>query len=218
MLSYIFMKILESQPRRYDRGLAWLSLGQSERVKRRIVDEHVEPGVRMLEIGAGTGTLAVMAARRGANVVAFDISESMLRVARQNVAAANLTRSIDLMEMGLGRMDTFEDECFDLVVATLVFSELNRNEQVYALRHALRVLRHGGRLVVADEVYPRHAGERLIHWLVRTPLAVVTYVFCQSTTAAVRDLEHLAQAAGFKLEHSERSAMDAFLYLVAQKE
>ena len=51
MLSYVFMKNLESRVRRYDRGLAWPSLGHSTRVKKRIVAEHIRPGVRVLEIG-----------------------------------------------------------------------------------------------------------------------------------------------------------------------
>jgi demethylmenaquinone methyltransferase/2-methoxy-6-polyprenyl-1,4-benzoquinol methylase len=217
MFSYILMKILESRPNQYDRGLVLLSLGQSERVKRRIVEEHVHPGVRMLEIGVGTGALAVMAARKGAKVVGFDISEDMLRVARQKMAAANLNENTELMEMGVGGMDTFEDESFDLVLATLVFSELSPDEQAYALRHAWRVLRPGGRLVVADEVKPRQAGKRLLHGLVRAPLAVITYAFSGSTTRAVKDLKRLAQEAGFTQEHLERSGMDAFLYLVARK-
>ena len=43
-------------------------------------------------------------------------------------------------------------DSFDLVMSTLVFSELSRDERLYALRHAHRVLRPGGCLAIADEV------------------------------------------------------------------
>ena len=59
MFSYVFMKILETAPRRYDRGLALLSFGQSERVRDRIVREFVAPGQEILIVGCGTGTKAV---------------------------------------------------------------------------------------------------------------------------------------------------------------
>lgn len=212
------MKILESRPGRYDRGIAWLSLGQSERVKRRIVDEHVRPGLRLLEVGVGTGTLAVMAAQAGAEVIGFDINGGMLDLARRKVAAAGLDQRVELREMGVGGMDAYEDESIDLVVATLVLSELSPDEQAYTLRHAVRILRAGGKLVLADEVRPRRRGQRFLHGLVRAPLAALTYVVTQSTTRAVDDLEGRVEQAGLSIEQQERSAIGSFLFMVARKE
>ena len=66
MSSYVYMKILESQPERYDRGIALLSLGAADRCKKKLVDETVRPGFHVLEIGCGTGTMAILAGRAGA--------------------------------------------------------------------------------------------------------------------------------------------------------
>jgi len=98
MFNYVYMKILESQPDRYDRGIWWLSFGQSETVKRRIVGEQVTPGSRVLDMGCGTGTLAVLAAEKGAQVTGFDVSPGMLAVARRKVVAGGLTERIELQE------------------------------------------------------------------------------------------------------------------------
>jgi ubiquinone/menaquinone biosynthesis C-methylase UbiE len=211
------MKILESRPKRYDKGIAWLSRGQSEKIKARIVREHVQPGTRMLEIGVGTGTLAVMAAKKGASVLGFDICEAMLKVAREKVAEAKLGDNVRLREMGVGGMDSFADGSFDLVCSTLVFSELTKEEQTYALRHALRILTPGGKLALADEVKPTTTGKRLLHALARAPVALVTYLVTQSTTNAVRGLMQMVAEAGFVVDREERSSLDSFMYLVARK-
>ena len=218
MSSYVYMKILETQPRRYDRGIAWLSLGRARKAKRRLVEDNVRKGCRVLEIGAGTGTMAVLAAGRGARVTGFDVSGPMLQVAREKVRDAGLEESIELLEMGVSGMDRFDDESFDLVMSTLVFSELSHDEQAYALRHARRVLKPGGRLALADEARPRSLARRVLHGALRIPLAAVTFALTQTSTRAVEGLEDAIRAAGFEIVKAQRSAFDSFLYVVAQKE
>lgn len=218
MASYVFMKILESQPHRYDRGISWLSLGQADRWKRRIVDQLVKPESRVLDIGCGTGTLAILAAQRGASVTAFDASEAMLEVAKQRVVALNLGDSIQLQQMGIAGMDAFADATFDSVISTLVFSELSRDERAYALHHAHRVLKPGGRLVIADEVRPTSRARRFIYRMIRIPLVIITFLVTQTTTRPVTGLEKLVSEAGFRPLFTERNRWQSFLYLVAVKE
>ena len=218
MFSYVYMKILESRPRRYDRGIAWLSLGASERAKDQLINELVAPGMRVLEVGCGTGTLAVLAAQKGARVLGFDVSGPMLQVAREKVQQAGLGDLVELKEMGIAGMDGLERGGFDLVLATLVLSELSEDEQRYTLEEAHRVLAPGGRLAIADEARPRTPGGRLVHAAVRAPLALVTYVMTQTTTRAVERLAERVARAGFTIEHERRSALDSFVYLIAVRE
>jgi demethylmenaquinone methyltransferase/2-methoxy-6-polyprenyl-1,4-benzoquinol methylase len=218
MSSYIYMKILESQPERYDRGIALLSLGAAQRAQRRLVQENVRAGMRVLEIGCGTGSLALLAARAGAHVQGFDVSPGMLEVARGKVQAERLEDRIELFEMGVSGMDSFAGKGFDLVMATLVFSELSRDEQRYTLAQAHRVLRPGGRLALADEARPEGRAQRLLHGLVRFCLLVVTFALTQTTTRAVKGLPEQVARAGFRIEIRERSSLGSFLYLVARKD
>jgi len=212
------MKILESQPRRYDRGISWLSLGHSERIKKKLIDENVKPGCDALEIGVGTGSLAVLAARRGARVLGFDISKPMLKVARKKIDDAGFSDKIELVEMGISGMDKFPDESFDLVMSTLVFSELSSDEQDYALYHARRILKSGGRIAIDDEVRPGNIFNRFLHAAVRVPLIIITFALTQTSTKAVPNLDEKIREAGFKMEKIERSRFDSFLYVVATKD
>ena len=85
MFSYIFMKILESRPHRYDWGIDFLTKGQAGQIKEHIVTNFVRSGMAILDVGCGTGDLAVRAARAGAFVTGVDISEGMLAVAQERV-------------------------------------------------------------------------------------------------------------------------------------
>ena len=71
-------------------------------------------GVRVLDAGCGTGALALDAARRGAHVVAIDLSPSLVNVARDRVAVLQGTaplagsidwRSGDMLDPALGEFD-----------------------------------------------------------------------------------------------------------------
>ncbi|MDB5656541.1 MAG: bchM [Tardiphaga sp.] len=67
-------------------------------------------GVRLLDAGCGTGALAIEAARRGAQVVAIDLSPTLVSVARSRMPAdldpsAIDFRSGDMLDVRLGRFD-----------------------------------------------------------------------------------------------------------------
>ena len=67
------MRVLESAPSRYDRGIRLLTLGQAERAYDRLTAQ-IEPGWRVLDLGTGTGALALRAAAQGAQARASLLS------------------------------------------------------------------------------------------------------------------------------------------------
>jgi demethylmenaquinone methyltransferase/2-methoxy-6-polyprenyl-1,4-benzoquinol methylase len=211
------MKILESAPRRYDRGLKLLSLGKIDKIKEKIAKEFVKDGEKVLEIGCGTGTLALMMAARGAFVVGFDVSKGMLEVAKEKVRASRAEESVKLEEKGVAEMDSFEDESFDKIVSTLVFSELSSDEQIYALEESKRILKHEGLLIIGDEVPPRTILRRVIHHLIRLPLAIITFILTQTITHPVKGLEEKIRKVGFEVVSCDRSFSESFEIIVAKK-
>jgi ribosomal protein L11 methyltransferase len=75
-------------------------------------------GARLLDVGTGTGILAIAAAMLvpGSRITAIDIDPQAVEVARENIAINGATDSIDVLE---GQPDDFAGGAFDLVVANL---------------------------------------------------------------------------------------------------
>jgi SAM-dependent methyltransferase len=101
---------------------------------------RVTAGGRVLDVACGTGALAREAARRGAKVVGLDRNAGMLAVAR------SVAPTVDWRE-GMAEKIPFDDGHFDVVACQfgLMFFE----DRVKALAEMMRVLKPGGRLVLA---------------------------------------------------------------------
>ncbi|WP_188043368.1 demethylmenaquinone methyltransferase [Changpingibacter yushuensis] len=99
------------------------------------------PGLKVLDLAAGTGTSSAAYAARGAEVVACDFSEGMIAEGKKRFPELNFVQG-DAMDL------PFEDATFD--VATISYGLRNVNDPDLALREMLRVTKPGGRLVVAE--------------------------------------------------------------------
>ena len=149
-MATVFMKWLETNPGDYDRGIQLLTLGRLQPLTERIAAKFIQPGMRVLEIGCGTGTLSLLMAQRGARVTAIDVSVGMLAEAKRKAAEAGLTEAIVVYNLDVTELsDHFEPGSFDVVVSTLAFSEFRPEVQRYALNEAARLLKPDGRLLIA---------------------------------------------------------------------
>lgn len=215
-MSVVLMRLLESAPSRYDRGIRLLTLGQVERAYDRLAAQ-IEPGWRVLDVGTGTGELALRAAARGAEAVALDVNPAMLRIARQKAKAAGLANRITWREMGVAELDALPDAAFDAICSGLCFSELTLDERRYALAQAQRLLRPEGLLLLADEVRPRRFAQRLLHGALRAPLAALTWLLTQTTTHAVPNLPELIEATGFEVTAMRIGLLDSWAEVMARR-
>ncbi len=210
MSSFVWMKVLESAPQRYDRGIGMLSGGRIREVYGRIASLAAAPGRRVLDIGCGTGAVSLACAARGAQVTGIDVNAEMLEVARGKPAPDGGATAF--VQMSAAEIEDHLDEAsFDAVVSCLAFSEMSPDERDYALRIALTRLVPGGLIVVADEAQPATPLRRIIHHVKRLPVVAVTYLTTQTSTRPVAELGERMRAAGFVDVAEERMLSGAFL-------
>ncbi len=216
MSSFVWMKVLESAPQRYDRGISVLSRGRINEVYERIAALAAAPGKRVLDVGCGTGGVTLACAARGAVAVGIDKDAGMLEVARTKPVPAS--GSARFMQLGAAEIeDRFAPGSFDAVVSCLAMSEMSPGEQDYALHVAHVCLVPDGVLVIADEAKPEGRISRLAYYLRRLPVRAATYLLTQTTTRPIYGLCQRVRAAGFSIVSTQRMWSGSFLVVHATK-
>jgi SAM-dependent methyltransferase len=101
----------------------------------------VQAGQKLLDVGCGTGVVAVTAARLGAQTTGLDLTPALLEKARENAAIAGV--SIEFHEGDVEALP-FKDAGFDVVLSQ--FGHIFAPRPLVAIGEMLRVLRPGGRI------------------------------------------------------------------------
>ncbi len=140
----------------------------------------------------------------------------MLDQARARLERVPVDR-LRLEERTAAEIDRLEDGEFDVVVASLVFSEMSSSERAFVLREIARLLRPGGLLAIADEVQPRPGPKRWLHRLVRLPLALLAWLVTGRTSRAIPDLVAEIEVAGLKVRSEERRQLGTYAVVVAER-
>ena len=139
-------KMFDDVAHRYDFLNDLLSLGRTK-AWRRVVTSIIapKPGMKILDIAAGTGSSSRPLVDKGAEVTALDFSHGMIEQGRKQNKNINFVQG-DALKL------PFEDDAFD--VTTISFGLRNTSNTDKALKEALRVTKDGGRIVVAEFSHP----------------------------------------------------------------
>ena len=141
--------------KRYDLVNDLLSLGQTKSWRRattKIIAPR--PGMKILDLAAGTGSSSEPLAAAGADVIPADFSEGMLAAGRKARPHLPFTKA-DALNL------PFKDGEFDLV--TISFGLRNTQNTEKALAEMLRVTKPGGEIVICEFSSPTLAPFRTIY-------------------------------------------------------
>lgn len=143
--------------------LAWVfCLGCERAFREKMLDlVNLRPGDQVLDVGCGTGTLAMAAKYRvGATgtVCGIDASPEMITRARRKAKKDGVEVRL---ENAVVEKLPFADGTFDAVLSTLMLHHLGRKARQQCLCEIRRVLKPGGRVVAIDFGEPAQNGRWL---------------------------------------------------------
>jgi len=181
------VRVVSEDPYRWDERVeAWDEVATSEAflaIRDRVIElAHPQTDDVVVDLGAGTGLLALALAPRVRDLVAVDISERMLE-RLDDAAIADGIHNVEAVAADLRHLP-LDDESATLVVSNYAFHHLHDTGKELALAEARRILRPGGRLVICDMMFSlsldrrdrRLVAEKLAALLKLGPAGVVRIV------------------------------------------
>ena len=145
----------------YDKLNHILSLNIDKGWRRKAVREIVDTNevLTVLDVACGTGDFTIEIARKAAansRVIGIDLSEGMMKVGRDKIAAANVNA---VLEYGDCEALTYADDTFDRI--SVGFGVRNFEHLAVGLGEMCRVLKPGGKLVILELSIPSNP---VIRW------------------------------------------------------
>jgi len=148
-------KMFDGVANRYDFLNDLLSLGRTK-AWRKVVTSIIgpKPGLKILDIAAGTGSSTRPLVDAGADVIALDFSAGMIEIGRKRNKDIKFVQG-DALNL------PFEENIFD--VTTISFGLRNTSNIDSALKDSLRVTKSGGKIVIAEFSHPSNSIFRFIY-------------------------------------------------------
>lgn len=107
---------------------------------------HIQPGMRVLDFGAGTGLVALEIAEIALSVLALDTSSGMLQVLEEKCRARDIT-NVKTLCADIHSTNLPEGR-FDFITASMVLHHINDTEAI--MRRFYQLLAHNGTMAIAD--------------------------------------------------------------------
>ena len=152
---------------KYDLTMAGAARGPGgSRIDLVVVAGMVQPGARVLDVGCGTGTLAILTKRQhpDATVVGVDPDPKALAVAQRKGARRGVEVTFD---QGYCQKLPYPDENFDVVLSSMMLHHLPRDVKRAMFGEVRRVLAPSGHFHAMDFGPPRGPFSRLVARLMR---------------------------------------------------
>jgi ubiquinone/menaquinone biosynthesis C-methylase UbiE len=172
----------------YDFTVNIVTLGKARALRKITVEQAlIKPGDSVLDVGCGTGEVTLLAKTRAKEGKAYGIDPAPEMIAVAQKKALQKRLEIDF-RVGVIEALPFPDASLDVVTSSLMMHHLPEDLKVRGLAEIYRVLKPGGRLLIAD--FMRPTGSFLNHLF-------IAFTRHQGLKSGIEDLQNLLKNAGF---------------------
>lgn len=183
-----------------------VGLAAAQDAKHQLVADKlaIRPGMRLLDVGCGWGSMAIHAARAGAQVVGVTLSVEQADLARGRIAAAGLSEQIEIRLQDYREID---DGPFDAISSIGMVEHVGKAKMAEYFRCCYDLLRPGGRMLnhgITKRAQPPR------RFPIRMPMApwdkrsfIDRYVFPDGELHEMGWVVSVMQEQGFEARHSE---------------
>ena len=217
----------------YDRLNHSMSLGV-DRIWRKSAVRFLQKNTQiplkdLLDVATGTGDFALLAVEKikPEHIVGIDISEGMMSIGRQKIAARGLTDKVTLLNEDCERM-SFNDNQFDAIISS--FGLRNFQNLDKCLTEMNRVLKDKGMLVAIDLCTPSTFPMKQVFWCYKKLVMPLmgrfishdrfAYTYLPETMEAIPQANQMVQIfekAGFKKVRFHRQILGMSMLYAAEK-
>ena len=140
----------------------------------------------------------------------------MLEIAKKNVEQSDIdSKDINLVNESvtqLGRI--FKENSFDYIVSTVALGEFPKEYLSFIFKECLKILKPGGCLIVADEVWPKRIWRRFLHSIVMISVWIPQFLILRRVCYPIKNLENIIEEAGYKISKTKTYGMNNSFLLV----
>lgn len=174
----------------YDLLTNFLTFGQARRLRTMTIDQALlMPGESILDVGCGTGGVTIPAKQRvgtAGRAAGIDPAPEMIAVAQKKAQRKRL--EIDF-RIGVIEALPYPEASFDVVTSSLMMHHLPEHLQKQGVAEIYRVLKPGGRLLIADMASPKASPSQHV---------LNALAMHQGLKVGVEDLQGTLERAGFQ--------------------
>ena len=161
----------------------------------------IQPGERVLIVGAGTG-LDLQFIKPDSRIIAIDVTEAMLTKLRRRARQRGLDVEATVMD---GQAISFADASFDVVILHLILAVIPDPAQ--CARESARVLRPGGRAIIMDKFI---ADDRRPPLVLRLANPLLKFL----GTNVNRKLGSILEGTSLRVTHDEPAGLGGYFKIV----
>lgn len=193
-MATILMTLAEKKvPSKYELLINLLTLGRRNKIYKYIRQKYLRENQLILDAGCGTGRFLEIADNSWANPIGIDISGSMLelsqkRFIRKKSQPPLIRSSITALPVKF--------EIFDIVICTLVLSELIFQDVKIVLKEFNSCVKKEGLFIIVTESKPTSKVKRVVVNLLRFPAFIISNLIAKTPKHPIHDMETLVSTYG----------------------